>query len=187
MRQLMTLVLTLFLGTSAFANDPEFAFAVGFRNTNVDPKGGMTSSEAGNGIQVGMLGFLPFNEVWGLRSGFLYSQRKYLVSNGTVDTEVNTAWLDIPATVMVRFNEYGGVFGGIVLALNQAKDCSQSDGSPCNIQGLTSSVMPLTFGVSFKFAPQMGAEFYYEHLSGKVSDDSENQRSIGANFAYYFE
>lgn len=187
MRQLMILTLTLFLGVSAFANDPEFAIAGGFRNTNADGAGGMTGSEARNGLQVGLLGFLPFNEVWGLRSGFLYSQRKYLVSNSTVEVDVDTAWIDIPATVLFRFNEYGGVFAGVVLAINQAKDCSKSDGTSCSIKGLSSTMVPLTFGVSFKFAPQMGAEFYYEHNSGKASDDAENQRSVGANFAYYFE
>lgn len=186
MRPLMTLILALFLGFSAFANDPEFAMTGGFRNTNVDAAGGMTGSEARNGLQVGILGFLPFNEVWGLRSGFLYSQRKYLVQSAP-DVDVNTAWIDIPATVMFRFNEYGGVFGGVVLALNQAKDCSKSDGTACSIKGLSSTMVPLTFGVSFKFAPQMGAEFYYEHSSGKTSDDAENMRTVGANFAYYFE
>ncbi len=179
MRHLIIGLLTSIVTVSAFAND--FAAVLGFRTNSWDTSvTSTTSSGSGKaGLQAGVLGFIDLAQAVALRTGFLYTQRKYSVTVGTSTTDFDFAYFDVPATVMYKFSEYGGIFGGAVLALNASKSCTVSSGT-CDTNGVKSSLIGLQFGASFKFAPQMGAELYYEMISGDAySSTSGTTTSVG--------
>jgi hypothetical protein len=194
MRQVMTLISMLIISgvvsTKAFAND--FAAVVGILTNSADRASSSTlASVSGKlGYQAGVLGFIDLTGPLSFRSGFLYTQRNYTVTVASLDTDYKLAYFDIPVTLMYKFADYGGVFGGFVLANNATKECSTSG---CSTDGVKSSLIGYQFGASFKFAPQMGAQFYYEMLPGNIQDSSglayglKDGKSVVANFMFTFE
>ncbi len=193
----MKLKLLAILSAVLFVNQvqaQEFALSAGFRNTSASadgaPAGTTYSISAKNGFQLGGIGFFPLNEQIYLRSGLLYTQRflEFSATTGTVvtKTDVELSYIDIPATVMYKFSDYGGVFGGVIVGLNQSKDCKTATTST-NCTGTNSSITPITLGLSFKFAPNMGGEFSYESTSGSLANSVTEAKSIGLNFLVFFE
>jgi hypothetical protein len=193
----MKLKLLAVLSAVLFVNQvqaQEFALSAGFRNTSASADGapaGTTYSISGkNGFQLGGIGFFPMNEQIYLRSGLLYTQRflELTATTGAIatKTDVELSYIDIPATVMYKFSDYGGVFGGVIVGLNQSKDCKTSTTST-NCTGTNSSITPITLGLSFKFAPNMGGEFSYESTSGSLANSVTEAKSIGLNFLVFFE
>jgi hypothetical protein len=188
---LLITLLTTLLGLNAHSQ--EFVLSAGLRSTSAttdQAAAGTTYSVSGkNGFQVGGVGFFPIAGQFNLRTGFLYTQRFLEVtatSTATSKTDVELTYIDIPLTGMYKFNDYGGFFGGVILALNQAKECKSATATT-NCAGTASSVIPLTMGFSFKFAPHFGGELSYEMVSGKLADIVSDAKSIGVNLLIYFE
>ena len=178
-------VLVLMIGQMAMAND--FAAVLGFRSNSADAVANGVNVNSKTSFGLGVLGFMDLNEALQFRSGFLYNQRNYQTSVGTTETDLNIAYVDIPVTLMYKFADYAGVFAGPVVSLLVSKECKTTGGCG-NIKNPESMVLPIQFGVSFKFAPQMGAELYYEMTSSEFWKDSlKNSRTVGANFLYTFE
>jgi hypothetical protein len=194
MRQVMTQIsmifLSLIVANTAAAND--FAAVFGILTNSADRVSTTsTASVSGKvGFQAGVIGFIDLTGPLSFRSGFLYSQRTYTTTVASLDTDYKLAYFDIPVTLMYKFAEYGGVFGGVVLANNASKECSTAG---CSTDGVKSSMVGYQVGASFKFAPQMGAQFYYEMLPGNIQDSStavvglKDGKSVVANFMFTFE
>ena len=179
--------LLIFLTLSA-AHAQEFAITAGLRNNNADTDLAAGTVEAQTSFFVGAVAYFPMIHQLTFRTGFLYTQRyaDILYVNGTSD-EVRFSYLDVPLTLMMKFSDYAGVFAGPILAINQSKECSRSSGAACTATNAKSSITPIVIGASFKFAPQMGGEFFYEWYSGELASGISNMRSLGANFVFYFE
>lgn len=179
-------VLVLMIGQMAIAND--FAAVLGFRSNSADAVTSGVNVNSKTSFGLGVLGFMDLNEALQFRSGFLYNQRNYQTSVGTTETDLNIAYVDIPVTLMYKFADYAGVFAGPVVSLLASKECKVSGGTCSITKDPESMVLPIQFGVSFKFAPQMGAELYYEMTSSDFWKDTlKNSRTVGANFLYTFE
>lgn len=184
----ITLSLMIFLSSTAFASESEFAVTGGFRTNNMDTDIVGNNVSGQNGFQLGGLAWFHFASPLSLRLGFLYSQRYAQVTASNIAaTDIRFTYLDIPATIQYKFGDFGGVFFGPVFSFNQSKECSRAGVSGNACTGVQSSIIPLSLGVSFKFAPQMGAELAYEFYSGKIADGLNNLRSIGANFVFFFD
>lgn len=185
MRILSALIVFFLISTS---QAQEFALTAGLRNNNAETDLASATVEAKTSFYLGALAFFPMISPFAFRTGLIYSQRyaDIVFTNGSFD-EIRFSYLDIPLTLMARFNEYVGVFAGPILAINQSKECSRSVGGVCNALDVKSSIMPITLGASFKFAPQMGGEFFYEFYSGDMARGISNMKSLGANFVFYFE
>lgn len=182
-------MLALFFAPNAravFEPISEFGITAGLRSTNVDVDSPATSS-GGSGLQFGGLAFIPFSDALKFRTGFLYSQKYFSTKTGSVTKDAKFTYLDIPLTLMYKFSDFGGVFVGPILSMNQSKDCSDSSGATGNCTGVSSSLTPISFGASFKFAPQVGGEFVYEMASGSVATGVSNMRALGANVIVFFE
>lgn len=184
-KHLVMLVVLVIAAVKAEAQD--FGLTLGFRSTNVDSVVAGTSTTGETGLQGGALAWIPISEQFYFRGGFLFTQKYFSADQAGGAVDVKFSYLDLPATVMWRFSDFGGVFFGPVLSINQSKSCSDSSTSNCTVAGTKSNLLPIQFGASFKFAPQLGGELVYEFYSGKISDDFENMRSIGANFVVWFE
>lgn len=182
MRQILISMISLFISFSAHALEAEFAFGGGVKSTSIDAKTAGVNSEGRTGYQIGAYAFFPFTEQFQLRSGFLYSQRAFNGSFSGNDYDVKLGYVDIPVTAMYKFSEFGGVYAGPVISFLQGKDYNRSV-----ISNAKSTEVPFTIGVNFKFAPQIGADVFYEVVSGSVVDGFENMRSFGGSLIIYFE
>lgn len=189
MRQLLAIFLVMGFSFSAMAND--FAAVVGARTNSWDyaPTTTGVSATGKTGLQAGVLGYIDLASALQLRSGFLYTQRVFTITASGQDTDYTLTYFDIPLTLKYMFSEYGGVFFGPNIALNAGKSCSGS--ATCSTEGVKSSLVGLQVGASFKFAPQMGAELYYEMISGDIQaangSSGKDAKSIVANLLFTFE
>lgn len=180
-------VLVLVMGQMAMAND--FAAVLGLRSNSADAVTNGVSVNSKTSFGLGVLGFMDFNQGLQFRSGFLYNQRNYQTSVGNAETDWNLAYVDIPVTLMYKFADYAGAFVGPVVSLLASKECKVSGATSCSFtKNPESLILPIQFGVNFKFAPQMGAELYYEMGTSEFwKDGLKNSRTVGANFLYTFE
>jgi len=186
MKALISLVTSFLLSFGAYAND--FAAAVGVRSNSADAVtvGNTTTSKTGFGA--GVMGFFDMSENVQIRSGFMYNQRNISIRGtgaAAIDEDLDASYIDIPVTAMYKFAEYGGAFAGPVLALLASKNCKVTGGCSKNPESM---VVGAQFGVSFKFAPQLGAELYYELVPTEYwKGQAENVKTVGANLLFTFE
>jgi hypothetical protein len=182
MKFLITLSACIFTLSASAANYTDMAFEVGFRNQNGDVDTTGVSTNAKIGYQLGLSAAFPVAEQWSIRSGLFYTQKNFEMKIGTVNQDLKFTYIEIPATVLFKFADFGGVYGGLNLSLNLDDDCGTTACS--DVKSLTT---PLVIGANFKFAPQMGGNVYVESLSGEVANGVKNLVAIGANFMVTFE
>jgi hypothetical protein len=180
MKSVLSILTVLFVTSSAFAND--FAAVVGFRNNSADSTTTATVNTKSS-LGLGVLGFFDLGGSLQGRVGFIYNQRN--VSAGTPEYDYNLNYIDVPLTAMFKVTDYAGAFIGPVVGLYAGKECKVPGGCDTNPEGLLTG---LQLGVSFKFAPQLGAELYYETVPSTYWKDAfKNMRTVGANLLFTFE
>lgn len=180
MKKFLVIVAAFLMSTVASASDVAIEIGVRSQSGDVDtPK----TAKSQLGFQGGATAALEISGPWFFRTGMLYTQRPLTVENGGIDNKYNMNYLDVPATVLYKFEDYAGVFGGINLALLFDKSCSGG----CTVEKSKSMLTPITFGATFKFAPQFGGTLYFESASGEAAQGLENLRAIGVNVLVTFE
>ena len=178
MRNIIALIITLLYTVSASAYD--MGLGVGFRTNDADSTAPNTPVDGESTIQVGGIVWIDATEKLIFRTGFMYSQLNFEDKNS--GSTVELAYLMIPATLMFKMADYGGIFGGVNVGLKASDDCSAGD-----CQDVDSTVTPITIGGYFKVAPQVAVEVFYESLSGEFVSGLENATSVGANVLFTFE
>lgn len=176
---------TLMCASVAFA-DIDYGLEVGVRQQAGEVDNSGYSAKSQMGLQFGGFAHFPLSGALHLRTGMLYTQRPMKVeddTNGSEDT-VRLNYLDVPVALMYKFEEYAGIYAGLSLGLNID---SSGDVGGSKVKGVKSTVTPLIFGAFFKFAPQFGANIYFESASGDVADGLKNYRAVGANLAITFD
>ncbi|MES3038053.1 MAG: outer membrane beta-barrel protein [Bdellovibrionota bacterium] len=188
MKFLIVLALTV---SSAFAQAFEdYGVEAGFRSQNftADTTGVSTSSEIG--YQLGVSGAVPVSGAFVFRSGLFYTERplKYSVTGG--DATIKLTYFDIPLTFGYKFSDYALVYLGPVLAV-KLSDNVKSSGT---LSGTTSSsvspkgtIVPIVLGAAFRFAPQIGANVFFEMTSGEAATGAKDLRAVGANLIVYLD
>ncbi len=191
MKAITKVVVSFFVLTLAVAaNANDFAVVVGMRSNSADAATAGQTVSSLTGYGAGVLGFfdLSGSAIQG-RAGFIYNQRNVEVGTGANKLELNANYFDIPLTAMYKFADYGGVFAGPVLGLKAGSSCKESGTATCTgIDTPSGSVVGLQLGASFKFAPQMGAEIYYESIPTEYwKNKAKNMTTVGANFLFTFD
>ena len=172
----------LVFSTSAMAQD--LGVVLGFRSDQADSETAGTDITGKSNIQGGMVAKFELSGPIQLRTGAIYVQRAYATKSFlAVEQETKASYLEIPFGVLYKFSDYGGVFAGPAIGLNIAKDCPGG----CSGSGINTAPVSLQFGGSFKVAPQIGFEFYYETLTGKFATGVTNARAIAANLMITFD
>lgn len=170
------------LSTSAMAQD--LGVVVGFRNDQADSETAGVDISGKTNIQGGMVAKFELSGPLQIRTGAIYVQRAYSAKGLLgVEQETKASYLEIPVGLLYKFSDYGGVFAGPAFGLNVSKDCPGG----CSGAGINTSPMTLQVGGSFKFAPQMGFEFYYETMSSTFATGVTNARAIAANLMITFD
>lgn len=186
--KLIIVLFTVLLSIGAQAQ-MEFGALVGFRSNQAQTDISLASVSSRTSYQFGVQGFFPiWNDLAGLRTGAMVAPRYVNLSNtrkGTV--EINYIYLDVPATLMLKFNEVAGVFAGPILSFNYSKEVSCSLQADCVATDVKSVVVPWTLGLNFKILPQIGGELFYEYVPGDLSTNVSNMTTVGANFIFYIE
>ncbi|MGZ3744622.1 MAG: outer membrane beta-barrel protein [Pseudobdellovibrionaceae bacterium] len=131
--------------------------------------------------QFGLVAAFPMVNTLSFRSGFLYTQRPITAKIGTTTTKYTFNYFDIPLTVLWKLNDFGGVYGGVNLALAASADCDN-----CGVTVDKKGAMPLVIGGTFKFAPDVGLDVYFEAMN-KFNDDFKDGRAVGANLLITFD
>lgn len=177
----LLLVATLGFSTQGFAA-LDYALEIGPRMQNGNTVNSAAELDSKMNFQVGLSGNLPIAEKWAFRTGLFYTQRNVVLKANNVESDVEFSSVDIPVTLLYRFEDYAGVFFGLNLVSNL--DSSISNGT---LQDVESLQTPLVLGASFKFAPQLGLSVYYEIGNSEVAQGLEKFRAIGANLLITFD
>lgn len=174
--KLMGLLFSILISFSAQAAD--VAIEVGVRSQSGDVES-PASAKSQMGFQLGATAAFEVSGAWNFRTGMLYTQRPLTVEVSGNETKNSMNYLDVPVTLLYKFEDYAGVFGGVNLALLFDKSSEVNDAK--------SMLTPLVFGATFKFAPQIGGTIYFETAAGEAAQGLENYRAIGVNLAISFE
>lgn len=167
----------------------EFSAEAGFRQQSGEGSSSVeTKSEVG--YQLGMTGGFEINGPLMFRTGLLYTQRPLtfqLKTDKSSEAKVSLTYFDVPLTVMYKFEDYGGVYAGIVAALNLDKNYSGTGLlATNNLTDVKSMITPFILGAAFKFAPGLGVNIYFES-AGEVAKDQKSYRAVGANLMLNFD
>ena len=176
MKNIISILSIVLFSFTASALD--MGLGVGIRTNDADSTTG-ASVDGDMTVQVGGIVWMDVSEKLAFRTGFMYSQMNYEV--GTTG-EAELAYLMVPATLMLKLEDYGGIFGGVNVGLKASDDCS-----PTDCQDVDSTITPITIGGYFKVAPQVAVEVFYETLSGEFVGGLEDATSVGANVLFTFD
>lgn len=175
MKKYVAMISIVLFSSAALAVD--MGLGGGFRTNDADSTTGATVDGQGR-LQYGGIVWLDVADKITLRTGFMLSAMEYEI--GTTQ-EVKLAYLMVPATIMFKIEDYGGIFAGANIGLKVKDDCSST-----SCQGVESTIIPITFGGMYKVAPQVAIEVFYESLSGKLlsSPGLEDATSAGVNILF---
>lgn len=177
------IALLVILGVSLGAKAQDMGVVAGIRSDSADAENSGYNVNSKTDWQVGGVAKFALHEKWNLRTGFVYLQRSYEIApSGGTSTDWKFTYFEIPVGIMYKFSDFGGAFVGPAIDLNVSKDCGSGSCS-----GVNSTILPIQIGASFKFAPQMGFEFYYETSSSKIADGVTNPKAVAANFMITFD
>jgi hypothetical protein len=140
----------------------------------------------GVGYTLGAVGYFDISEKLAFRSGVMYTQRPLKVTNElTKDSAtVSMTYFDIPAGLMLKFEDWMGVYAGVALSVNLDK--SSDNTNVVKLVDVKSLVVPFQMGVTFKFMPELGLNLYFEQF-GDVAEGLKSYRSVGANLLFTME
>ena len=173
----------LLMTVGAFAQAQDLGVVVGARADSADATTKGYTDAGKTNFQIGAIAKFDLKDAWQIRSGFIYTQRNYTLQNGTTDIgDLKFTYFEIPVGLLYKFSDFGGAFIGPSLDFNVSKTCP---GGACT--GVSGMPIGMQVGASFKFAPQMGAEIYYETLSSKLADEAEAPKAVVVNFMVTFD
>lgn len=151
------------------------AAEAGFR-WNSASLSGADSNKQVIGFQLGVSAVLNFNEKLGLRTGLFYTERSF-ESNFVGSTgKGKITYFEVPAQLMLKLEDYAGVYVGPVLAVKLGDEYNSG-----KLTGIKEIIVPLVFGAQFKFHPNLGANVFFEAVSGSLASGVDNSRAVGAN------
>ncbi len=184
MKHILTLAILTF-SISAFAQksptSPDYSmagFEVGFKSNTANVSGA-TSNKQENGFQLGVSGVYNMGGAFGIKSGLFYTERPVTSESGAVTTKAKITYFEVPLLAMMKFEEYAGVYAGPSIGLKMGDEVS-----PGALTGVKSMIIPITIGAQFKFLPNLGANVFFENVSGDLATGIANSRAVGVNVIF---
>lgn len=195
MRTFAAIVMSLILSSVAFAESAadrhqsnSIAFEAGVRQQSGTTDITSSTAKSQMGYQIGGTVLIPINTL-AFRSGLFYVNRPIQLSadDGSGSSTLSFTSFDVPLQLAYHLDDYSHVYGGVVLSMNVGADASNSGSYTTKITGTTSMMVPVQIGAAFKFAPGIGADFFFETMSGNVADHVSAFRSVGVNLLFTFD
>ena len=157
------------------------AIEAGFKWASADFKNADSNKQV-LGYQVGGSAVFDIAGNFGIKTGLFYNERPFESNFGSGTFKGKITYFDIPVLLMFKFEDYAGVYVGSAMSLKLSDE--SSPGKLTNIKG---NVVPIIVGAQFKFAPNLGANIYFESVSGEIADNVSNARAVGANLMITFD
>jgi outer membrane receptor for monomeric catechols len=170
-----------FFPIMAFSQDLGITF--GIRSDSADTDRPATSVTALNSVSLGAVMKSEMTEKLALRVAMQYTPRQYQLQSSGVSENYKFTYFELPVGILFKLSDAGGVFVGPSFGFGLDKSCGQS--GVC--QGVSNSVTSVQFGASFKYAPQLGIEIFYEKGVSQISPQIQQQRAVGVNLLVTFD
>lgn len=184
MKKLVSIFAILLCGFKASADVDMMALEGGFKWNSVTVSNSDSTKQV-IAFQVGGSAAVNFAPAMALRTGLFYSERPFSSETGGVTSEGKFTYFEVPLQFMYKFESYAGFYVGPTLAINSSNECSKPSG--CRITDTQSIIVPLTIGAIFKFAPQMGANVFFEAVPGDLAKNIGSSKALGVNFVLTFD
>lgn len=168
---------------SNLAQAQDIGFNVGLRADSASPANSSYTISGQNALTFGSVIKSLISDKIALRYGLQYTQRQYQIEQSNLTQTHKFTYFEIPVGILYQLNEFGGLFLGPSLGLGLEKNC----GPGVSCIGFNSSYVSMQFGASFKFAPQMGVEVFYESGLSAVTRDIQSPRAVGLNLLITFD
>lgn len=187
-KKLLTAATILFLASMSQA---EVAYSmpaleVGMKMNTMDATNA-TSNKQKLAYQLGGSIVFDIANNFGLKTGLMYSERTFKNDfAGGATTEGKITYFDIPVHFMFKIEDYAGIYLGPSFSTKLGDECTSSTGS-CSLTNVKSSLIPMTFGAQFKFAPNLGLNLFFETISGEVATGLKDSRGVGINLLVAFD
>lgn len=174
------IALLMVLGLASTVQAQDMGIVAGMRSDSADTDVSGASVNSKTNWQVGGVAKFDLHPTWQIRTGFIYLQRSYEYKMGTTSTDMKFTYFEVPVGILYKFSDFGGAFIGPALDMNVSKDCN-------SCTGVQSMVVPIQLGASFKFAPQVGMEFYFETGASKIADGLTSPKAVAVNLMITFD
>jgi hypothetical protein len=184
MKKILVCAVTLLSLSTAFAQVSYSMPALegGFKWNSMDFDGSNSNNQV-VGFQFGGSVIVNFSTQFGLRTGLFYNERPFKSEfTGLSDVEGKITYADIPVHLMLKLEDYAGIYIGPSISTKIGDEVKGG-----TLTGVKSSVMPLTVGAQFKFAPNFGLNIFFETISSSLAKELTASRGIGANFVLAFD
>lgn len=181
MKTIVSLILAFAMPVMA-ANYTDAGVEVGFRQQNGSVNTTGADEKAKTGFQLGVSGAFPISDSLSFRTGMFYVEKSIKVETATTSDDLKFTYFQVPATLMFKFMENAGGYVGVNIDVNLSDDCGSS-----NCKDVKSLTTPLVLGTAFKFAPQLGANVFFESGSGEVAKGVKDFKAVGVNLIIAFE
>lgn len=181
MTKLILIALITLTGTWAWAQ--EIGIVAGMRADSAEAESAGVSTDGKAGFQGGGLLFFPIDSDFSVRTGLLYTQRKFSVNAGnTVVAEPSLGYFEVPGGISYRATTYASPFVGANAAFNISKDCGAGSCSEV-------TTLPLAFqaGATFTVTDRFGFEAYYEYGFTNLADELKSPRALVGQLMIKFD
>ncbi|MBL7670451.1 MAG: outer membrane beta-barrel protein [Bdellovibrionaceae bacterium] len=184
---------TLLFGASAMAAASDYGAVFGFRSQSgdLDPATTTTNtSKAAIGYQLGITTSFQMSGPLNLRTGLMYVERPLKVSSIASGDEADykLTYFDVPVLLSYKFEDYAAVYAGVSLSVNLSSSASGKGSlSAAKVTDAKSMIVPITLGAAFRFAPQIGADVFFETVPGELALGLKSYRAVGVNLLYFFD
>jgi hypothetical protein len=170
-----------FFPIAAFSQD--LGITIGIRSDSGDTDLPGTSVASLNSVTFGAVMKSDMTETLALRVAMQYIPRQYQLQSLGANETYKFTYFEIPVGILYKLSDAGGVFVGPSFGFGLDKSCGQM--GVC--QGVSNSVTSIQFGASFKFAPHLGVEIFYEKGISQISPQIDQQRAVGVNLFVTFD
>jgi hypothetical protein len=191
MKKMFLFLVSMIVSVAASAAASDYGVIAGFRSQSGDVTDTTVSTSSGTGYQLGLTASFPLSGDLNFRTGFMYVERPIKISVTAAPTntaDIKLTYFDLPATLSYKVADYAAIYGGLIIGMNLSKTYSGTGVfATGTVTDVKSMITPIVLGAAFRFAPQIGADVFFESFGSDMASGYKNYRAVGANFVYYLD
>jgi hypothetical protein len=193
LKLILVMTASILFESSLMAAASDYGAVIGFRSQSgdLDPatSTGYTS-KAAIGYQLGVTTSFQVSGPLNFRTGLMYVERPLKVSSSATGDEADYrfTYFDVPALLSYKFDDYAAIYAGVSLSVNLSNSATgKGILSTVKVTDAKSLVVPILLGAAFRFAPQIGADVFFETVPGDLALGLKSYRAVGINLLYFFD
>jgi hypothetical protein len=141
-----------------------------------------TDTEGRIGFQGGGIAHFDLSEHFFVRSGMLFTVRRFEVSRGaTIQSKPSWYYFEVPVGLLYRHNELFGAFAGLNLGVHVGTTCSIGTCPDAKL-------LPTGFqvGGTLQATEHIGLEAYYEQGFVELASEVDTPRAVAVQVLFNF-